>query len=261
MKKVAAYIRVSTDGQVGEDKFGLESQREMIKSYCEKNDMSIIKWFTDEGESGAYERPGFDAIVYGDVVNPPFEAVVVAKSDRVARDIKVYYYYKMLLTKKDVQLISISEDFGTFGVFADMLEAFTLCCAQMERENITKRTSGGRAIKAASGGYSGGVCPTGYRAVDRKMVIVPEEAETVRELFRLRDEEHLTLKQTADRLNAQGRVTGNGAKFYPSTVQKIERNRRVYQGQYRYGGEGAKWVDGQHEAILPRVSVLDIASE
>ena len=41
---VVAYIRVSTDGQVGEDKFGLESQREQIIDYCRRNDMNIVKW-------------------------------------------------------------------------------------------------------------------------------------------------------------------------------------------------------------------------
>ena len=53
MKQVAAYIRVSTDGQVGEDKFGLETQKGIITEYCEKNGMEIIRWFSDEGESGA----------------------------------------------------------------------------------------------------------------------------------------------------------------------------------------------------------------
>ena len=80
---VVAYVRVSTDGQLGEDKFGLDAQREQIIEYCAKNDMNILKWYSDEGESGAKCRPGFDEIVYGDVTNPPYEAVVVAKSDRI----------------------------------------------------------------------------------------------------------------------------------------------------------------------------------
>ena len=101
MKNVIGYIRVSTDGQCGEDKFGLDVQREQISEYCKKNDFVITRWVMDEGESGAKERPGFDEIIYGDVSNPPHEAVVVAKSDRVARDINIYYYYKMMLTKKE----------------------------------------------------------------------------------------------------------------------------------------------------------------
>ena len=85
---VIAYIRVSTDGQVGEDKFGLERQEEIIKEYCDKNDMVIVKWFRDEGESGAKERPGFDEIVYGEITNPPYEAVVVGEAFRVASVVK-----------------------------------------------------------------------------------------------------------------------------------------------------------------------------
>ena len=41
MTKVVAYVRVSTDGQIGEDKFGIESQKRMITEYCDKNDMEI----------------------------------------------------------------------------------------------------------------------------------------------------------------------------------------------------------------------------
>lgn len=248
MTNVIAYIRVSTDGQCGEDKFGLERQEEIIRDYCRKNDMEIVRWFRDEGESGAKERPGFDEIVYGDVGNPPYEAVVVAKTDRVARDINVYYYYKMMLLKKDIKLISIAEDFGQFGVFANMLEAFTLCVAEMERDNITKRTSGGRKVKASKGGYSGGRAPMGYKVMNGGLVINEEEARVVRRVFELRDS-GMVLLDIVDKLNEEGYQTRAGKKFLISTVQSIVNNRKTYEGYYHYGKDGA-WVKGQHEAIL-----------
>lgn len=250
MKNVVAYIRVSTDGQLGEDKFGLDAQKEQIIDYCRRNDMNILKWFSDEGESGAKYRPGFDEIVYGDVSNPPYEAVVVAKSDRVARDINIYYYYKGALLRKNIELISITEDFGQFGVFANMLEAFTLTCAEMERENINKRTSAGRSVKAARGGYSGGRTPFGYKAVSGKMEIVSEEAKIVRTIFRMKDDEGATYKQVVDYLNSQGFTNRSGTKFSISTVQTIYENKKVYEGFYRYGGKDAEWVKGVHELIL-----------
>lgn len=249
MKNVVAYIRVSTDGQTGEDKFGLEVQKQQIMEYCGKNGMNILKWYADEGESGAKERPGFDEIVYGEVSNPPVEAVVVAKTDRVARDIEIYYYYKMLLRKKEIELVSIAEDFGQFGVFSSMLESFTLCVAQMERDNINKRTSSGRAVKSAKGGYSGGRTPFGYKPENGKMVIVPEEAEVVREIFRMKDGEGKTYKAVVEHLNREGKKNRSGTAFSISTVQTIYENKKVYQGLYRYGKQ-ADWVQGQHEAIL-----------
>lgn len=248
MKNVVAYIRVSTDGQCGDDKFGLDVQRQTIQEYCNKHDLVIERWFVDEGESGAKERPGFDEIVYGEVANPPYEAVVVAKSDRVARDINIYYYYKMLLTKKNIKLISIAEDFGQFGVFANMLEAFTLCVAEMERENINKRTSGGRKVKAARGGYSGGRPPYGYTPQNGKLVIVPEEAEVVRYVIESK-KNGLTYQQICDTLNAQGKTNRSGSKFSISTLQVIIDNEPLYRGMYRYGKD-ADWVEGEHEPVL-----------
>ncbi len=247
---VVAYVRVSTDGQLGEDKFGLDAQREQIIDYCAKKDMNILKWYSDEGESGAKYRPGFDAIVYGEVSNPPYEAVVVAKSDRVARDINIYFYYQGALLRKNIELISICEDFGQFGVFANMLKAFTLTCAEMERDNINKRTSGGRKIKAARGGYSGGRPPYGYAPQNGKLVIVPEEAEVVRFVIQSK-EKGMTYQMICDSLNDAGKTNRSGTKFSISTLQVIIENKPLYQGMYRYG-KGGEWVKGEQEPILER---------
>lgn len=248
MRNVIGYIRVSTDGQCKDDKFGLEVQKEQIIEYCDKNDMNIVKWYSDEGESGAKERPGFDEIVYGEVSNPPYESVVVAKSDRVARDIEIYYYYKMLLRKKNITLISIAEDFGKFGVFSDMLESFTLCVAKMERENINKRTSAGRAVKSSKGGYSGGRAPMGYKIENGSLVIDENEAKVVRFIFD-KKESGETMLGTMRALNEAGYKTRNGKEFVISTVQSIWNNERTYRGEYKYGKNG-EWVKGQHEPIL-----------
>lgn len=244
---VIGYIRVSTDAQAGDDRFGIDVQMEQITNYCQTHSMNIVRWVKDEGESGAKERPGFDEIIYGDVTNPPFEAVVVAKSDRVARDINVYYYYKMMLTKKDIKLISIAEDFGSFGVFSSMLEAFTLCVAEMERDNINKRTSAGRSVKAARGGYSGGQPPMGYKVQDGRLIINEDEAKVVRFIL-ARKNAGCTMLSTVDALNEAGYTTRRGKKFQISTVQSIWNNERTYRGEYRYGKDG-EWVKGEHEPI------------
>ena len=248
MKNVAAYIRVSTDGQCSEDSYGLEVQKNQIIEYCAENNMNIIKWFSDEGESGAKYRPGFDEIVFGEVSNPPFEAVIVAKSDRVARDINIYFAYQGLLLRKNIELISICEDFGQFGVFANLLKAFTITMAEIERDNITKRTSCGRRAKASKGGYAGGRAPMGYKIVDRRLVINEEEAEIVRFIFD-RKFSGKTMLSTVDALNNAGYRTRNGKEFVISTVQSIWNNERTYRGEYKYGAN-SEWVQGEHEPIL-----------
>ena len=248
IKNVIAYVRVSTDAQAEEDRYGLDAQKEQITEYCNTHNFNIVKWVADEGESGAKFRPGFDQIVFGDVTNPPFEAVVVAKSDRVARDVEIYFAYQGLLRRKKIELSSICEDFGQFGAFAGVLKAFTLTCAQMERDNINKRTSAGRQVKSSRGGYSGGRPPYGYKAENHQLVIVPEEAEAVRDIFRMKADGY-TFMEICNYLNDKGLKNHKGSDFAISTVQVILNNKKLYQGYYKYG-KNAEWVKGWHDAIL-----------
>lgn len=250
MKNVVAYCRVSTDVQAGDDRFGIDSQKEQIMSYCARNDMQISEWYIDEGESGAKEsRPQLDELLYGEMSNPPVEAVVVAKNDRIAREIKLYFYYKQVLYKKGIELVSVTEDFGEMGAFSGILEAFVMFAAEQERINITKRTSGGRKIKAARGGYAGGRAPYGYSISDGGLVVNEGEAAVVRFIYSEKDSGNGTILGIIDTLKAAGHKSRNGKDFAISTVQGILNNENTYRGFYRYGKDG-KWVAGQHEAIL-----------
>ena len=250
MQNVVGYCRVSTDGQIGEDKFGIENQKTIIMGYCAAHDMQISDWYIDEGESGVKEsRPALDSLLFGEVRNPPVKAVVVAKSDRIAREIKLYFYYMMLLEKKNIHLISateevVNDDTGLGNVYKSLM----LFVAEQERQNITKRTSGGRREKAKSGGYSGGKAPMGYKVSNGELVIDEKEAEVVRFIFE-RKLSGKTMLSTVQALNDAGYQTRGGRPFVISTVQSIWNNEPTYRGMYRYGKNG-EWVKGKHEPIL-----------
>lgn len=250
MKRAVAYCRVSTSGQVGDDKFGIDSQIEMIKDYASKNDIIITDWFVDEGVSGAErKRPALDKLLTGEVTNPPVEYVIVAKADRLARDIQLYYAFKYMLSNLGLEVISATEDWSAQDKLTGMiLETFLAMVAEIEKEHIRVRMTGGRSQKAKRGGYSGGQTPMGYKAVDGCLVIDEEEAKAVRFIFDCKYE-HMTLQATADALNKAGYKTRRGKPFVISTVQSIWNNERTYRGEYRYGKDG-EWVKGQHEPIL-----------
>ncbi len=250
MKRAVAYCRVSTDGQVGEDKFGIEAQREQIKEYCEKNDIEVSQWFIDEGVSGtAKKRPAFDKILGGEVTNPPVQYIIVAKADRIARDINLYYAYKSMLKDLDLEILSVAEDWSAQDKLTAMIiENFMAVAAEIERENIRIRTSGGRWIKANKGGYSGGRAPMGYRIENKRLVINEAEAEIVRFIFD-RKAQGMSMLSTVKALNEAGYKTRGGKPFVISTVQSIWNNERTYRGEYRYGKDG-EWVKGEHEPIL-----------
>ena len=250
MKRAVAYCRVSTDGQVGEDKFGIESQREQIKEYCEKNDIEVVQWFIDEGVSGTdRRRPALDKILGGEITNPPIQYVIVAKSDRLARKVELYYGFKSRLAEMNIEIISVSEDWSAQDRLAAMIiENFIAVVADIERENIRVRTSGGRRIKAKQGGYAGGRAPMGYKIVDHQLVINEDEAPVVRFIFENKKAGN-TMLGTVKALNDAGYKTRNGKPFVISTVQSIWNNEKTYRGYYKYGKDG-EWVKGVHEPIL-----------
>lgn len=250
MKNVVGYCRVSTNAQCGDDRFGIDTQKEIIMKYCAANDMQISDWYIEKGESGVKEnRPALDELLFGDVKNPPVTAVIVAKSDRIARDIKLYFYYMMLLEKKGMHLVSATEEVVNDETgLGNVYKSLMLFVAQQERENISKRTSGGRRVKAARGGYSGGRPPYGYTPQNGKLIIVPEEAEIVRMVIGAKDNGE-TYQSICDKLNAAGKTNRSGTKFSISTLQVIIENKPLYQGMYRYGKD-SDWIQGQHEPIL-----------
>ena len=250
MKRAVAYCRVSTDGQVGDGKFGIESQMDMIREYCKTNDIEIVNWYIDEGVSGAEKkRPALGKLLEGEVTNPPVQYVIVAKADRLARSIELYYAFKAKLSEMNLEIISVKEDWSAQDkLMAMILENFMAMVAEIEKENIRVRMSGGRKQKAKTGGYAGGQAPMGYKVVNGKLEINEEEAPVVRFIFD-RKKNGCTMLSTVAALNEAGYKTRNGKPFVISTVQSIWNNERTYRGEYRYGKDG-EWVQGQHEPIL-----------
>ena len=244
MRNAIAYIRVSTSGQ--EDMFGADAQKSAIEKYCAEHDLNIVDWYYEQMSGKADDRPVWSEVIKY-TQNPPIEAVVVYRNDRVARDVYNFFGYKYLLRKNNVELISTVEDFGQFGVFAPVIETVIATIGELERETLTKRTAGGRSVKAKQGGYSGGRPPYGYKAVNGELIIDEETAPAVRLIFDMRGE-GATMLEIAEELKHRGYKTGLGREFSISSVQTILGNEKTYRGYYKYGAND--WVVGQHQPIL-----------
>lgn len=251
------YIRVSTKQQAGEDRYGADAQKQAIEDYAKRNGYTIVKWFNDEISGVKEDRPQLNGILYTDTAKRDgVEAVIAFKSDRIARDIKLYFYYLSLLDKKGIKLISVNEQFENVpdGV-ASLIRAIMMFVAEQERNNITMRTKSGRKIKSEYGGYCGGKPPYGYAVSDHQLIINPKEAEVVKIVFSMR-EDGATMQDIANYLNNNDYRTRKGGWFVSSNVESVLSNMNTYLGKYRYG-KGGKWVDGQHEPILDRTPIID----
>lgn len=247
LKNAIGYVRVSTKGQAEDDKYGVDVQKREILEYADRHGYVIVDWKVDEVSGAKDDRPGLNDILYGGVSNPPFEAVIVFKNDRLARDTKLYFYYLYTLEKKNIKLLSTKEEFAEGNDFANIYRALLQFVAEQERKNIAIRTSKGRSMKAQCGGYGGGKAPYGYRADHGRLIVNDEEAANVRYIFKRTDED-IPMLRIAEELNDMGKRSRAGGKFYASNIKSILSNKPVYQGMYKYGD--MNWVRGVHEPIL-----------
>lgn len=249
MKTAIGYIRVSTDGQAKDDRYGMEAQKAEIVRYAEQNGYDIIDWRVDHVSGCNEYPPAMNELLYDeDICKELCDAVIAFKSDRIARDTKLYFYRLYLLERKGIELISTQESFDDKDGFANIYRAMMMFSAEQERKNITMRTSNGRRVKSSKGGYSGGRVPYGYRAENHSYAIDESESAVVKRIFLLKDS-GASMNGIASGLNADGILSRSGGEWYASQIDSILKNRKTYEGMYRYGD--GEWVQGQHPAILP----------
>lgn len=91
IEEVAAYCRVSTS----EQKHGLsiESQKQKLTDYAEKNNMKIVEWYIDEGVSGRKpiaKRPELQRMIQ-DAEKGRFKRIIFIKLDRFFRSLAEYH--------------------------------------------------------------------------------------------------------------------------------------------------------------------------
>lgn len=248
--KIAAYIRVSTTGQARADAFGLDVQRDAIQRYADRERHEIAAWYQDIGISGAtIDRPGLTTILQ-DAEAGMFGAMVVARMDRVARDVFVQLWIEKELLKAGVEVISATEPLRGRDPMMTAFRQMTAVFAELEKSIILQRMKAGRKMKASRGGFAGGRAPIGYRAQRGSGVLTvdPEKSVTVRRVFEIKKAKpRATLQVIADTLNAEGHRTAQGKLFARVHVKRILDRKGVYLGECRYDG---KRVEGKHEAIL-----------
>lgn len=222
MASAVGYLRVSTDGQVISG-LGLDAQRAAITSAAARLGLSVAQWFTDAGISGGAAldaRPGLlaalDALSRGDVL-------VVAKRDRLGRDVLNVAMAERLAARKGARVVSAAGE-GTDGdapadvLMRQMVDAF----AQFERALIGARTRAALQAKRAQGFRAGNV-PFGFVAdADGRLTPQADEQRVLSLVRELRGAGY-TLRAIADELNAQGFTTRSGGAWRHQYVAGLER--------------------------------------
>jgi site-specific DNA recombinase len=261
--RCAIYTRKSTEHNLDLEFNSLHAQREAceayIKSQMHEGWLLIPDPYDDGAFSGAsLDRPDLQRLL-GDIAAGRVDIVVVYKVDRLTRSLTDFARLVELFDKHGVSFISVTQAFNTTTSMGRLTLNVLLSFAQFEREMIGERVRDKIAASKKKGLFMGGGTPIGYTNRDKKLVIVPEEAERVRWIFK----RYLELGSIAQlleemyRLNIRTRIMTlsdgrkrGGVFFSKGNMAYLLRN-RCYVGEILHKGQIHA---ADHEPIIDRAT-------
>ena len=196
-KQFVIYSRKSKFTGKGES---IENQIEMCRQFIathysqEEADAALV--YEDEGFSGGtLERPQFKKMM-SDSQKIKFAAIVVYRLDRISRNIGDFAKLIEDLGDRDIDFISIREQFDTSSPMVRAMMYIASVFSQLERETIAERIRDNMHELSKTGRWLGGTTPTGYESesisnvtVDGKtrkackLKIIPDEINLVKLIF------------------------------------------------------------------------------
>jgi DNA invertase Pin-like site-specific DNA recombinase len=259
--RCAIYTRKSTDHNLDLEFNSLDAQREACEAYIKSQaheGWRLIPGHYDDGAfSGAsLDRPALQLLL-SEVQAGRVDVIVVYKVDRLTRSLADFAKLVELFDQHSVSFVSVTQSFNTTSSMGRLTLNVLLSFAQFEREVIGERVRDKIAASKSKGIWVGGSTPLGYASVNKKLVVVPDDAETVRLIFRrylevgsIRDlVEDLDRKEIRTRrlALATGKTRG-GIRFGVGAISHLLRN-RFYIGEVNYKG---KIHPGEQAPIVDR---------
>lgn len=211
MKKVALYIRVSSEKQA---KHGdsLREQEDTLNEYVKsQHDMIVHSTYIDDGISGQkLERDEFQRLM-NDVQNNHIDVILFTKLDRWFRSLKHYLNNQDVLEKHNVHWLAVSQPYyDTTTAYGRTFINQVMSFAELEAQMTSERLTAVFANKIKMGEVASGSVPLGYEIIDKHLV-PSDQAPIVLDLFEYQDL-HANLSKTSkylfDTYNISRSVTG-----------------------------------------------------
>jgi len=277
--RVAAYCRVSTDSE--EQATSYEAQIEHYTNYIKSNpEWELAGIFADEGITGTNtkKREEFNRMIE-ECMQGKIDMIITKSISRFARNTLDCLKYIRQLKEKNIPVYFEKENINTLDSKGEILLTIMASLAQQESQSLSQNVKLGIQYRYQQGkihinhnrflGYT--------KDKDGNLVIVPEEAEIVKRIYR----EYLegsSMLQIARGLEADGILTGAGnPRWHTSTINKILRNEKYigdallqktytvdFLSKKRVPNNGIVpqyYVENSHEPIIPRDLFMQVQEE
>ena len=226
--RVAAYCRVSTEQEEQQSSYQVQ-----IAYYTDlinrKKEWSLVGIFADEGISGTQtkNRTEFKRMIRM-CKNKKIDLVITKSISRFARNTVDCLEYVRQLKDLGIGVIFEKENINTLTMTSEFMIALYGSFAQAESESISKNVSWGKEKAYREGkvqfqykhllGYK--------RGDDGEPEIVPDEAETVRLIFKLFLDGY-SMKEIAITLKSLGKLNKYGdVEWRSNTISRILQNEK-----------------------------------
>lgn len=249
--RIAVYIRYSSENQ--RDGYSIEYQMDECRKFIDEQGYEFVRAYVDEAVSGksTENRTAFFELL-ADVKAGLYDAVVVYKYSRFARNLMEATLYRQQIEKNGAKLISAMERIDDTTPEGRMMRNIIMAMDEYYSDNLSTFVQSSMHTAAKAGRYLGGILPYGF-SVDEKGCFIENkpEADIVRRIFEMR----ASGAMPADILRIfreEGIRSRNGKPFTQQLLNKIVRAEK-YVGTYKYSVKGYEPVKIEN-AFAPIVS-------
>jgi len=277
--RVAAYCRVSTDSD--EQATSYDAQIEHYTAYINGHpDWTLAGIYADDGISGTNtkKREEFNRMI-DECMAGSIDMVITKSISRFARNTLDCLKYIRQLKEKSIPVFFEKENINSMDSKGEVMLTIMASLAQQESQSLSQNVKLGLQYRYQQGEIQVN-CKwfLGYtKDENKKLVIVPEEAEVIKRIYREYLEGASMLK-IARGLEADGILNGAGReKWHTSNINQILRNEKyigdaLLQKTYttdfltktrvkNHGIVPQYYVEGSHEAIIPREIFMQVQEE
>jgi site-specific DNA recombinase len=254
----ALYCRVSKFDKYADNPSSVEVQEEKMRGYCKLGDWDVHDVYIDENISGAtLDRPEFNRMIR-DAKAGKFNVLFGYRIDRISRSNKDWHALLHQLDDMDIDIRTVDPAMNTTDATGRLIRDILISFAEFELNIGKERTFDTMYAMAKRGLFTGGTIPIGYKSIDKKLVVIKNEATLIKDIFKQYLAKSMPA-QIAKALNKKGHTTplkkyittGNtygGKPFNANIISKILKN-PVFAGYVIFHEEKFK---GKHEAIIKK---------